>query len=153
MSWRTNLGVVVLGVAWWLGQPVATLAVLPACAPLPRVSPAPPTASQAIVTPLTPSSNAVVQPLRDLNNDTMVFLQLQGGRNVWTVLLSAANVGLQLPNDRGNGIVIFHKGLTLRYQQNERFAYYIVLDGEITDDGTQYHITGKILGRIPCCEP
>jgi hypothetical protein len=69
----------------------------------------------------------------------------------WTVLLSTANILLKLGADRGNTIVTFQKGLTLRFQALGPQQYQILIDGPILDDGTQYTLTGKVIAVFERC--
>ena len=58
---------------------------------------------------------------------------------------------LDLVADRGDTIVTFQKGLTLRFQALGPQQYQILIDGPILDDGTQYTLTGKVIAVFERC--
>lgn len=99
---------------------------------------------------LTVNSDAVATASNDINDNTLVALRANGTA-YWTVLLSTANILLQLGADRGDTIVTFQKGLTLRFQALGPQQYQILIDGPILDDGTQYTLTGKVIAVFERC--
>jgi len=101
---------------------------------------------------LTVNSDAIATASNDLNDNTLVALRANG-IVYWTVLMSTATILLQLDADRGNTVVTFQKGLTLRFQALGPQQYQILIDGPILDDGTQYTLTGKVMAVFERCPP
>ncbi len=104
-------------------------------------------------TPLTPNSNALTKASGDVNNDTWVYFQVEAKSTYWTVLLSAANTRVRNAQDRGNDLVTFRKGLEVDYLAQAGGSYSIQVSGRILDDGTNYRLTGKILGTFGAAAP
>lgn len=99
---------------------------------------------------LTANSDAIATASNDLNDNTTVALRANGTA-YWTVLLSTGNILLRLDANRGDAIVTFQQGLTLRFQALGPQQYQILIDGPILDGGTQYTLTGKVVAVFERC--
>ena len=104
---------------------------------------------EAQTTILTPNSNAQTSTLHDVNNDIMTSLQT-GGTTYWTALLSNSNTEVSLPNNRGDAVVTFQQGLTVKLVAEGSTGTQIFLNGKIIDDLTEYNIVGKLIGVFKC---
>lgn len=99
---------------------------------------------------ITPNSYSNVS-VGDTGNKAWVELKI-GNEPYWKILLSNSSATLALPSDRGNGLVRFMQGLTVRYQADAGGTVQIMLSGKIIDDGTEYPVNGKLLGKINCSQ-
>jgi hypothetical protein len=110
-------------------------------------------AGQSTNTPLTPNSNAVASASGDSNDDTTVAFQYNGVTTYWSPTVSSATTDVTLGANRGNGVVMFQKGLQLSYLAQAGGIYTIVVSGTITDSGSEYVLTGRSLGSFPQKNP
>lgn len=106
-------------------------------------------AGQSTNTPLTPNSNAVASASGDSNDDTTVAFMYNNITSYWTPTVSSATTEVTLGQDRGNGVVIFRKGLMLQYLPQATGIYTVVVTGTITDSGSDYSVMGRTLGSFP----
>ena len=103
---------------------------------------------QSTNTPLTPNSNAVAVQLEGINNDTLIsFMSLDA--TYWSALVSSATTTVTNNKKKGNGIVIFEKGLEVEYIALSGGYYTVIVTGYIEDSKITYNVVGKSLGLFP----
>lgn len=102
---------------------------------------------QATKTQLTPNTYADVSALGDPNQTTNVQL-LSNDIAYWVTMVSSSIIKVRLPDDRGNGVVTFEKGLAVKFSALSGGQYNIFLHGRIIDTGTVYKMKGTFLGTF-----
>ncbi|MBB4952055.1 hypothetical protein H4S14_000097 [Agrobacterium vitis] len=100
-------------------------------------------------TQITPNSFTVASSLNNANNALTIAFQT-GNVTYWTAQLSTANVNVMLSANRGNAVVTFRRGLSLQLIANGSAGFNIFLTGVVSDDGTEYSLTGAFLGTFYC---
>jgi|TARA_R110000751_G_scaffold35861_10_gene88076 hypothetical protein len=104
---------------------------------------------EAQTTSITPNSETVTTSQNSINN-TIVVAFKTGNATYWTAMLSTAGIDVSLSDNRGNAVVTFQKGLSIHMTANGSAGFTIFLSGKITDDSTEYSLTGAVLGTFLC---
>ena len=102
---------------------------------------------QVVTTPLTPNSKAQTSATGDAGQDTTVQF-LSNDVIYWTAMVSNSNLSVSLAADRGNDVVTFKAGLTVKFLPQSGGEYIVTVDGNIIDSGSEYQLTGKYLGKF-----
>lgn len=99
--------------------------------------------------PITPNANAVINPLGDANDTTIISFQYNNITTYWSPQVSSAFTSAENPVDVGNAVVTFMAGLTVNYRSQSAGYYTVTVDGPIKDSGTVYKLVGLTLGLFP----
>lgn len=95
-------------------------------------------------TQLSPNSQSVVSMT---GTTTTVAFQIQPNDVAyWSPQVSTSFTTVTNSSDKGNDVVTFTKGLTVKLLAQTSGAYTVIVTGNITDSGDTYQVEGLTIG-------